>query len=683
MKATSLSRRRRIIFRLICVCLPLLGLALLEGGLRLFGWGGYSDFFRELSLPDGATLVVSDVAGSSNYFYANREKPGTNDEFAFVMPKPAGTTRIFLCGESAIKGFPQPRAFAAAAFLDQMLQESWPDRQVEVVNLGTTAVASFPVLDIVKQAVQYDPDLIILYAGNNEFFGAYGVASVNQGLASPALLAMQYRLRSLAIMQALQQLVGKSADLKGRTLMEAMIGDVYIAPDSDLRDGAARLLGAHISKIAAISKAKGIPLLICLPAANERGLAPLGESRLDGLSPAQQKSIGDQLSQAASQLQDAPEKAREVLREVLRKAPQHAEAHFLMAQCQEALGDTDKALTHYRAAVDFDTMPWRPPTRSVDAILRAAKENNVPVCDVAAHFRQADSEAGIGWELMDDHVHFSLKGQYELARAMASALASFETPLQVRAEQIEQLPDLETLSQRLGHNRYDAYGVAVQMRQIFAIPFMQKSNPDAFRRWSDQISEAESEMPPSILEVAKKWQEKGTHTGAMRPLSGMVARVLMRERKFDEAGELFRAAQRSVPEYSSWHMEYVYFRLICSDQLRETGGLAPDGETIAREELHRGQVLLAHGVSSSGMAERHMGRIHQLLGEFAEAIPYLQAARGRLGGLELVATDQALILSYIKTGQLDQARRLARKGSEHSGQYREHYEKMLKAIPAS
>ena len=40
-------------------------------------------------------------------------------------------------------------------------------------------------------------------------------------------------------MQATQRLMGKSADLEGRTLMEAMIGDVHIPPESDLRDGAA------------------------------------------------------------------------------------------------------------------------------------------------------------------------------------------------------------------------------------------------------------------------------------------------------------------------------------------------------------------------------------------------------------------------------------------------------------
>ena len=649
----------------------------------MFGWGGYAGFFREMPLPNKTTLVVSDKAGSSGYFYANREKPGTNDEFSFVMPKPPGTTRIFLVGGSAIKGFPEPRGYTAAAFLDQMLAGIWPDRHVEVLNFGTTAVASFPVLDIVKQAVRYDPDLIILYTGNNEFFGAYGVASVNRGMASPTLLAAQYQLRSLAIMQAAQDLMGKSADLEGRTLMEAMIGDTYIEPKSDLREAAAQLLYTHVSQIAAVCKAHGIPLLVCLPAANERGVAPLGESRLDGLSPAQQKSIRDQMSRAASELKDSPDKAQELLLDVVQQAPDDARANYLLAESEEALGSDGDALTHYRAALDLDPMPWRPPSSSVDAILRAAQENQVTVLDVPSFMRQASSAAGIGWDLMDDHVHFSLKGQYELARALTSALQSFKPPLHVDAEQIEQLPDLETLAKRLRHNPYDAYGVAFQMRTIFDVPFMRKSNPEASSRWSDLVSAAEAAMPGPVLEQAKRWQDRRTHPGAMRPLSSMVARVMLREKKYTDAAELFRAAQLNVPKYSSWHMEYVYFELVCSPHLRETGSLAPDEEAIAREEIRRGEVLLAFRPSFSGMAERHMGRLHQLLGEFAEAIPYLQAARSRLGGMDLVATDQALILSYLKTGQLESARQLAREGSEQSGQYRGMYKKFLDEIPGS
>jgi tetratricopeptide (TPR) repeat protein len=389
------------------------------------------------------------------------------------------------------------------------------------------------------------------------------------------------------------------------------------------------------------------------------------------------------MMRAAAQVESAPKDAGAILAEVLRQAPQHAKAEFLLAKCEEASGDREAALVHYRGAIDLDTMPWRPPTRSVEAISRAAKEHDVPVCDVPAHFRTVESVAGVGWDLMDDHVHFSLKGQYELARAITKALRSFDSPLQVSDEQISRVPDYDTLLQRMGHNPYDAYGVALQMRQIFDVPFMKDSNPDAFERWSKTVSEAEAAMPPGVLAVARKWQERETHAGARRPLSGMVGRELIREQRFDEAAELFRAAQRSVPEYSSWHMEYVYFELVCSPPVRENGSLSAEDEALARAELERGKVLLAHGESVSGMAERHMGRIHQLVGEFEAAIPYLQAARERVRGADLVATDQALILSYMKTGRVDAARQLARMGSEHSGEFRGHYEKMLQAIPAA
>ena len=683
MKAESISRRRVIIFRLICIALPILLLLVLEGALRLCGWGGYANFFRELPLEDGTTLVVSDLAGSSNYFYANRDKPGTNDEFSMIMPKPDGTIRVFLCGASAIKGFPQPRATTTAAFLEQMLQDAWHDKQVEVLNFGTTAVASFPVLDIVRQAAEYDPDLIILYTGNNEFFGAYGVASVNQGMASPTLLAGQYKLRSTAVMQAMQAWFGKSADLKGRTLMEAMIDDIHIEPNSEMRTGAARLLHAHVSQIATLCKSKDIPLMICLPAANERGLAPLGEYIFDESQASQQKSIRKKLSTASRQLAESPEESRALLNEVVEQCPEHARAAYLLAECEFTLGNHSEALAHYRQALDLDPMPWRPPATSVNAIKQAAEENGVTLCDVSHHFREVGSPAGIGWELMDDHVHFSIKGQYELARALVLTLQSYEPPLRVEAEQANELSSQGALSERLGHTIYDDYCVAAQMRTIFDIPFMRRTNPTAFRRWSKAVDDIESEMSPQVLQVAKKWHSKETHAGAIRPLTGMVARVMMREQRFDEAAKLFRSAQWNVPEYSAWHMEYVYFSLICSEELRSTGKLAPDDQLLASKELERGRVLLSHGNSVSGMVERHMGRIHQLLGEYGEAIPYLQKARERLGGIELVANDKALFVSYMKTGEVEAARSLAEEGIKESGKFRPHYQQMMDAIPGS
>src|SRR4051812_25745199 len=175
------SRRKRMAFRLISLLLPVLLLGLIEGILRLCGFGGYAPIFRKVGKTDAGNLVITDPAGAATYFFANRDRPGFNEQYSFYEPKAPGTTRIVLVGESAMKGFPQPRNLAASAFLAEMLKDVWPGRKVEIINLGTTAVASYPVLDIVTQALDYHPDLVIASTGHNEFFGTYGVCSIGGG----------------------------------------------------------------------------------------------------------------------------------------------------------------------------------------------------------------------------------------------------------------------------------------------------------------------------------------------------------------------------------------------------------------------------------------------------------------------------------------------------------------------
>ena len=68
-----------------------------------------------------------------------------------------------------------PRNLTSARFLEAWLQELLPERKVEVVNLGVAAVASFPVRKLAEQALdQLQPDLLLLYGGHNEFYGALG-----------------------------------------------------------------------------------------------------------------------------------------------------------------------------------------------------------------------------------------------------------------------------------------------------------------------------------------------------------------------------------------------------------------------------------------------------------------------------------------------------------------------------
>jgi len=153
-----------------------------------------------------------------------------------------------------------------------------------------------------------------------------------------------------------------------------------------------------------------------------------------------------------------------------------------------------------------------------------------------------------------------------------------------------------------------------------------------------------------------------------------VARLLLREGNTEEALKLYEIAASQVPDYTSWHLEYVYFALACRQKI--DGQLDAEDLQIAAEAIAQAKFLLAHGYSESGLTERYAGRLHQLRGEFAEAIPFLLAARPKMQAEDLVATDQALLLSYLQTGQKEKALALADEGIKNSGQFTEIYRRL-------
>lgn len=130
-----------------------------------------------------------------------------------------------------------------------------------------------------------------------------------------------------------------------------------------------------------------------------------------------------------------------------------------------------------------------------------------------------------------------------------------------------------------------------------------------------------------------------------------------------------------MPEYTSWHMEYVYFGLACQEKLR--GHLNDAERAEALREIEQGKFLLRAGFSETGFTERYTGRLYQLCGKFEEAIPFLNASRAKLSGMELVAADQALMVSYLKTGRKAEAVKLAENGAANAGEFAQMYRNFL------
>lgn len=635
--------------------------------------GGYPPTIVEVGKRGDATVCITDKLGPASYFFANKSQPGSIETYSFYKPKPPNTIRVFLAGGSAIKGFPQPMGFAPSAFLQLMLREVWPDRRVEVINLGTTAVASFPVLGMVTESLAYEPDLIVVYSGHNEFFGAYGVASMHRAGNTPAMMKIHRALHRTAIVQWIEGFARPSAAGDGpRTLMELMVGQSYTAPDDPIRDAAARNLKANIGEIIELARLRGVPVMVCTLPSNERDLAPLGESDLRHLS-AEQKTIVTDALKAAEDLSDAS-LAEAKLVDVLKICPEHARAHYLLGRVQYAKGQFDEARQSFQRAIDLDPMPWRCPERSMQALRETAKHGGAILCDVRQVFRDASPGGCIGWELMDDHVHPALAGQALVARAIVQALMSMKGTLHVSEDAYAALPSDEALAERLGDNVYDRYGAAHRIRVLCRVPFFRKTNPQAYERFNRICEELLNKMPHEIAQTCIKWQDPMMHPGAMRPITSMVGRVLIRIGRYYVAEKLYEIATRNVAEYTSWSLEYNYFMLVCRE--RTNGRLSDTDLALAEECIERGILLLSRGHSPTGMAERYIGRLHQLRGEWEAAIGFLHAARTKLTSSDLVAVDHALILSYVRTGRRNEAVQLIENGIANSGAFAEHYREM-------
>lgn len=656
-----LSRRKRVLFAIVALLLAPAFLFGLELVLRLSGYGGTTAVIRETGQRDGRTVVITDSMGAATYFYANRSKPGAIFETTFYKQKPAGLTRIMLLGESAAKGYPQPPALASSAFLQTMLSDLWPERTVEVLNFACTAVASFPIRGILSEAIEYEPDLVIVYCGNNEFFGSYGVASLHSAGDSVTAMRFQRWYRGLALAQFIDRFAVPAESGSDKALMERMIGQSYIGPADRKRESAARNIYENVSAMIEMCSARGVPVIVCSSPVNERDLAPLGDDDLSSLPPGQRAELMAALNSAPARIKSEPSAVLEQLRTFDDTSAKSARLRFLTGKALQALKRFPEASAAFREAVDLDPMPWRATGSINDSIERAARDNGAIFCDLAGAFRNASPGGSVGWELMDDHVHPSLQGQDLIARTIVRTLTSAPGRLAVDRARADALPNWETLASRLGDNEYERYGVAHTIQVLANISFMRKTNPEMFDRFSNLVRKFETTMDTNVRKAAIDWQKPETHRGGtQRPISGMVARVRIKQGRFEEAAKLSDFAARCLPPYSSWSLEFTYFKLVSRQRVKARLNEADRKE--AQDGIERGRFLLSHGYVGTGLTERYIGRLHQLREEWPEAIPYLLHARRKLEGQEQFAADQALIESYLRTGNLDAARKIIETG---------------------
>jgi hypothetical protein len=327
----------------------------------------------------------------------------------FFLPKPKGTFRIIMIGESTIQGFPMPRNLTSSAFLQEYLRRSMPGRDVEVLNFGATAAASFPIRKIGEEAMkELEPDALVVYGAHNEFFGASGMASFQRLGTSVAMMQFSWRLRKTGMVSALQWSMTRLAKKKAkeeakkedRTLIEIMAGTDYVEPGGPLHEQARRSLETNWDALRQAGLTRGVPVIFCTVASNEAGMAPMVSSGT-GLSPEVMKELNALLEKPAPTADAAWKDRAAELDAMLKRAPGHALLNYRAAEANQKAGRKAEALKLYQQARDLDALPWRAASDKNEVIRGVAQREGAHLADAAAAF---EKEAGgaTDWLLFDD-----------------------------------------------------------------------------------------------------------------------------------------------------------------------------------------------------------------------------------------------------------------------------------------
>jgi tetratricopeptide (TPR) repeat protein len=448
------------------ILVPALLLGLVEAGLHMFNVG----YPTTVTVP---CTVRGRAASCYNLFFpAPFFPPGmikTPEAYAIPAEKAKGTYRIFVLGESAAMGDPDP-AYSFSRYLEVMLRLRFPGMKFEVVNTGSVAINSHVLLPIAKGLARERPDLFIIYSGNNEVVGPYGpgTALTSSGMSIPAIRGNIW-IRSTRIGQMLTRLGTQKREWGG---MEMFL-DKQVPATSPLMKNVYANFERNLRDTLSAARDSGAKVIVSTVATNVKDCAPFASGHRAGLSESDLRSWSEFVRQGSglegSRNYAAALQAYQSAQQI---DNQYAELEFRVARVWWNLGDYRAAKEHFDRARDLDSLRFRADSR-INEINRAATSgrDGVELVDADQILSERSANGILGADLVYEHVHLTPAGNYLLARAMFSRIVGIlrSTALPT-AGTSEQPPSEEECEQLLAFTGFDRLRIAAEMAQRLQKP---------------------------------------------------------------------------------------------------------------------------------------------------------------------------------------------------------------------
>ncbi len=373
-------KRHPIWFYLVLIILPFLLILLLELGLQLFNYG--KDLTQWVEVTKDKLILNPEI--SAKYFTNLSDYPASNGD-SFDKNKKSNSFRVFILGGSTAAGFPYSPNGGFSKYLQNRLILNYPKNKIEVVNLGITAVNTYTILDLLPGVIEQKPDLVIIYSGHNEFYGALGVGSSQSIGKSPFVINTYLYLSNFKIFQLVKNITQSIVSIfqntipktPNKTLMARMASEQIINMNSEIFNAGIDQFENNLSEIVSICKKENIPILLSTLVSNLKDQKPFINTTFEGHS---------------------------------------ADEYFLNGENELNKNNFDLSNVLFKKAKDLDGLRFRAPEEFNLIIKKISVTNNLSYCDVENEFSLESPNKIVGSNLIIDHLHPNLDGYFLMGK---------------------------------------------------------------------------------------------------------------------------------------------------------------------------------------------------------------------------------------------------------------------------
>lgn len=529
--------KKKVAFYAITISIPILFFVILEVTLRSVDYMGNTELFVDPKIPSDEYLIPNPNFASKYFFYTKTIPNPSVD--VFLQEKPDNAYRVFAMGGSSAAGYPYGYNGTFSRLVDDVLTDAMPSREVEVVNVATSAISTYTLVDQVDEILEQQPDAVMIYAGHNEFYGALGVGSNENLGAFPGFVRFYLKLQRFKtflfmremIVDAGQWIFGNSGS-SGGTLMERIISNQSIELDGPEFELAMIQFRSNMEAIISEFQELGIPVYLSTIASNVKDQPPFVSLEQEGRP---------------------------------RASVVYDEATKIYAQ-----GDTIQAKSQFEYAKDLDGLKFRAPTTINEIIEELSQEfANVRLVNTHAALEEQSPDGIIGQNLMLEHLHPNQTGYYWMGRTFTERMLEDLS----QADMVEQAPsDLSSYFEEMHITELDDRIVHHRLRTLEqGFPFVldSKTEPYQFNYKPDGVLDSlafgivhkGTRWDAAKVELGRNYQNKGETQKALREYYSLIrnqpwndspyvyaARVYLDQNDFTNAEPLLEKAYELAPK---------------------------------------------------------------------------------------------------------------------------------------